>query len=731
MKFKGILFVLALILYTVFLFGVDKDSFLFIHDEFLVLNKQESTNLFSVLNLMDLGTANTTVLIVTIVSRIYYYLAFQLGLNLYQTQHLLYFLKLLLALYLPYFGFIKLREIFDEDKGISDISIFLVSLWYTFNSYSLIFWHGNSFSATLLLCYSLAPLTFYYFHKCIFTKSDQKTFVITAILLFLMSFAFYLFAVFFLLLLIYTFLYMLFRKDWLQILKRGLVLSVLLVPLFSINFLIVYESFFSVVQTRNLEGGETYGLLQGGLVYPLLMWFSWGIYTYWTPRNIFTFHKHFKSFIYILSPFVIYTFILLPGLKKKFSKKVSILFFVFLSFLFLVKGAQKPFGGLFVSLMRNFAPFRLFRSPDNKFGFGIIFTISLLLLSSFKENTKKVFRYLLLFVILVQGFPLFTGIAIRGENTRESTDRIISIPNHTKELVQYLEENSTPFGYLIAFPPTEFGSYYLDNEDIHLGQDLLPKLSKTPFVYLSPHTGMHADTYNQLSSALENNRFQYISNFPIKYYLFRKDTLYIKYDTTIRKLISSNFPLVFENEFYYVYENKSHVPYIQSENITYKIVNPTKYEVKFENVSQNQPLVLNSSHDPDFKLFLKPKGSGEVCRREEKTNVVGVKECIYLNKPPSLTDVRYLFQNSIFDETHALHNGYANSWTVAPQFILNNFDEDFYSVNEDGSINFTLTVFLRTQSVFLAGALSSSVYLFVLIVYLLVLKIRPEKAKSA
>lgn len=727
--YKLILFFVSLFLLFVFFKDVGRGEFLFLHDEFLISNRQEAEKLFFVRDPVDLGTANTTVLNVNFFDRAYYVLFYNLGFSLAFAQRFLYFFKLLFLTFLPFAGFKKLSDIFLGKKN--DLAVLFVSLWYSFNTFTLVYWHGNGFSLTMLLCYALSPLAFYFFHKAVF-EEEKGAILKTAALFFLMSFSLYFFAVFCLAMLFYAIFYWWFVKaSFFKTVKNIFLLVAALLPFLVAHSLVFYDLFINISKTINLSGGETYGLLQGGFLYPLFMWFSWAIYNYWEPRNIYSFYQYFKTLPYLISTFLIYAMILLPLFKKdkepspvlRKNKAALIIFlFAFLFFLFFIKGAQPPFGEAYLFLLKNFPPFRMFRSPDTKFSFGIVFSLAVLLLLVSGKHKKWFFPPILALVILGQSFLLFSGAAIKGQNipgngSNVSSQRIISVSPEYKEAINFLNDNSFPYGYALSFPSVSFGHFkiYSGTKESHIGQDLISKLSRVPQIYLSIYSGMFSGAYERLSSL----NLTSLEEFPIRYIIFRKDIDPVVYANDYASLgenfeqkLGKDFELSFKNQSFSIFENKFFSPLINSPDISFEIINPVKYKIVFHNVKETQDLSFLQSFHSDWKLYPATYGQGNACQQYFSHKVSGVGECKGGGDLFSAEDLGYMFRASVFDASHNVFEGYANSWKISPEEIKS-LGVKYFKQNPDGSVDFELTLFFRTQSLFYLSMIFSFSYFFI------------------
>ncbi|MFC1722412.1 hypothetical protein ACFL0C_02050, partial [Patescibacteria group bacterium] len=532
-------------------------------------------------------------------------------------------------------------------------------------------WNGNSFSLTLIICYSLAPLAFYLVNKIFFHECNKSDYLLMAILTFFMSFAFYLAIVFYLLTFLYLIVWTFKKKTWLSTFKKGLILVLLLIPIHALHFSLFYETIFGAAETINVSGGETYGFLSGGLLYPLLMWFSWGIYTVWSPRNILTYHTYLKLLPSIIAPFLFYSTLFVVALQKKIDKRIILLVICLVVSIFFAKGPQAPLGKIYLELIEKVPFFRVFRSPDNKFGFGVIFSTSLILLYTILNDKKKIVRYLILVGILVQALPFFTGAAVSGENTDKSSDRVIEIPSDTIELSEYFKKNNLNNSSIISFPPTDFTSFKQDNGSLHIGQDLVPKFSSKPFIYLTDYTSMQKDSFELVNNSLSTFDIQSLEKLPIRYYLFRKDSLKDNFSVPFKNTLEDYMPRVFENNLYEVYEANTYAELVESDaDISYEVKRPYYIKVIFNDLVDNPSLYLNYSYNDNFDV--------------------------------------YVGASTPFESSQKMHNGYANEWKI-------NLEE----IAIDDTMDFSITIFSRSQLIYVIGAYTSSLTLVIFILIII------------
>ena len=687
-----LMFVVPLV--AVFFYGIPSESFLFIHDEYLPLSGHEIRDQFYVHNFKDFGISNTIPLLVTFFDRVFYALVYTFGLNTQGTQQLLYSLKLLIILTLPYLGFLRLNRLSVIKPN--EFIIFAVSLWYSFNTFTLIYWHGNGFSLTLLICYALAPLTLYWWEVTFFSEPNVKLrniknqigVLVLALLLFLMSFALYFFAPFIMLLALYTVIRMFLDEgNFIQIIKRLSLLSVLCIPLFAIHLAAFYELFFLAIDTKNTSGGATYGSIQGGMLYMALMWFSWAIYIEWSPRNVYTFFEYFRTPASLLAPFILYSIIILGIIRSSNNIRIIIFFMLFLIFWFFAKGQQEPLGGIYVFMIEHIPGFKVFRSPDSKFGFTIVLSIAVLLIlagEGIKPRYSKYVGGLVLSVAIIQSWPLLTGVAIQGENKEDSFDRVISIPIKYRELADYMNEGELAWGYVMPFPAVPFGAYRLGQDEQHLGQDLLPKIIQMPFIYASESSGMGRVAYEKIMDVRNKGNFDELSKLSIRYYIFRKDLKADDSDLLMYVYAKRELFLKYENSIFSVYEDRDALPLVDAKNISLKVENSSKINIKLLAHEQTDELILQKNLHPGWRLYI----DSSIMSLGETRSVIG----------GWIENIAYVWKQAVSKVKTNGRRGYFNEWNISELNIQSETNANSHQLSTGESP--TLTLFYWPQALF-------------------------------
>lgn len=671
MKFLPyILFVfISVLLTSIFFKGLSSDQFLYLQDEYLPLSQFEINTAFSTIDQTDLGYPNTIIMLITFFDRVFYSVANRFEFNLLTTQIIFYFLKLLLIQTLPYIGFKLLSKLADYRPNM--LLTFAISMWYSFNTFTLIYWHGNAFGFNLLLCYALAPATFYVFNKAVLQKSSILIKLFFCVCVYLMSFGIYLFAVFVIFLLVYTILQLIKDRNLVLLVAKNVgLIFILYLPFLGNYILIAREIYASIGATVNSVGGETSGNLQGGVLYQIFMWHSWAIYTLWTPRNIYSFYGYFYSIPSLIAPIGMYFIIIGTFLRKGFNPTTVKLFIVLALFLIFVKGPQEPLGGFYKFLMETIPFFRVFRSPDNKFGFGLILLLSLILSSQGKLLGKKI-AIIILLISFIQSWPLLSGIAIRGENSEKSSDRVLKLDNDQDELISFINSNAQPFGYIFAFPSEGFNHYTYESKQSYIGQDLIAKYSNLPFINYSESSGMNMNTFNLVQKTVKDSNLDNLSSLPIKYFLVRSDNSRQVADSKISDKLHKEYRLVFENKVYKLYFNSQYKPVVLGpRNMRFLKVSPTNYMLSLKDVDfkNDATIELLNNKSTNWTMFTYDK---EFVCAKDYIHKGQISECVgtpenFIN----FSDVKYLYTRPEYLlKTQTNNEIFSNAWNIVDKDV--------------------------------------------------------------
>lgn len=726
---------ISAILNSIFFYGLGPNDIIFSGDQFFQFTLHEATtNAFYLRKPNDLGVLNGWQFTTQFWDALFYIAAYYFDFSRIVTEKTLFFLVLFLSFYFSFLGFKKISLRLVGPGNLSNI--YVVTIWYCCNPYTVELWHGGVYNLGSCLTYSLAPLIFASFSESIFSSTNFQKLLSTALLIMVASFTFWLFAPLAFFLASFALVRLILEiKKWKLVLKNSLYFLVLYIPLIAfILYGITYE-YFNNAGDSNSEFAPSYGNMQGGIWYQLKMLFSWGIYTVWWPRSLYPFGDYFFSNPYFYAIVSLYLLIILgtahyftrtiwpKEISFKFQKLYLILFtkasnnnnresyafiqlssilIVFALCTFLAKGSQPPFGWIFEYLYFNVPFFNVFRTPDIRFGFAMILALSITLLTISNIFQKKFFASTLLLITIILAFPFFSGIAVKGQNQLDRYfDRITHLSDTHIQLADFINKQSDHSGYILPIPSIEYGNYLIEQDEHLIGQDLLPKIISAPFVYISSTGGLSKNAFKNLDLAIKSEDYKILENFPIKYILIRKDIC-----QECKKLKKSDLlnasKLVFSNENYELFEMNKYRSLIDSPKVIYEKVNPTKYRVYFSNISNTQILNLSQNFSKDWKLYPENFKERDECFNYVSNHFSSTRECRIQNNILKLSDMKFLKKSAVFEDSHTTIWGYANSWEVSPNHILSNFNKTEYSINSDGSINFSLIVYFQPEIEYLS-----------------------------
>ena len=741
-----IFFLISSLLTIVFTVKLINGNFLYIGDQFLRFNYFETfINSFFLRKPENFSVLNGWQFVTQFIDVLYFLIVYKLfSLPLQLVEKISYFLILFFTMSLSYIGIDRVNSLLKLSK--STVVIIVISLWYSFNPYTVILWHGGVYNLGSMLSYALAPLIFYYFHKVFFIKFNIREIMHLSLLVLLASFTFWLLAPFIFFLVFYSATYIIFNLNKAVLsnfLKSSFVFLMFYLPMASfIIFCILFEAFHSA-GNNNATFTPTFTNQLGGIRAQVYMWFSWGIYTVWTPRGMFSFNNFYFSRWYLNATKLLYIIIGLGGVLKYHKKiftvikhlfkgevkipKITTVTKIFISFLvilclalFFAKGSQPPYGGIFLFLYHNLPLFSVFRTPDIRFGFIVVFSIAILLLFISSQFNKYLLIGVLLIVIWLQSSIFFNGIAMYGQNIgNKYYDRIINIPPDYQHVADYINSDQRGYGYVLPIPSDPYVHFLIDGHH-HFGQDILSKLIQDPFAYLSLSDGTFHKTYVALNNIIQKQEFKKIKLFPIKYIIARNDEICVPACKPPKDKLGAVFKNLLQNKSFTVYKVDNFTPIIKSENIKFSVINPVEYSVIFNHVKNKQDIHLLLSYNKDWKIFIQPDNIAYYCKSLVTYSKEREQECVVKQRFFEGNEIKYLWQKPIFDTTHRLgSDNYSNNWVINPKDIEKNYGSGYYTKNKDGSINFSATIYYQPQSWYYLMGLVSTISIISLLVYLI------------
>jgi hypothetical protein len=339
--------------------------------------------------------------------------------------------------------------------------------------------------------------------------------------------------------------------------------------------------------------------MQGGIFYQLLFLHSWGIYTIWLPRTLYPFSDYFFSATYFIGIGFFYFFTFYLFLKANKNKFFFLFLISLIISLFLSKGAQDPFGNLFLYLYENLPGFTVFRTPDIRFGFTTQMCY-FILFSLYVNKVKFQSLFLLSISLILISFPLFNGSAVNGQNiAQQYSDRKFNFTEDEITVQNYINSvNQDKSAYFITYPSLVYGKFNRYSDKFYIGPDPFSKILDINSAYISSHSGMQTKTYSSFKHIYSN--IDLFKEFPIKYIIVRNDTD-LKIDLNVIQFLKKHFNKVFKNNTYTVYENSSYSGIIKGNDISLQSFNITDFSFRSKYIQEN--IQFNLQYSKNYKLF--------------------------------------------------------------------------------------------------------------------------------
>lgn len=720
-------FLISVLLNMVYFYRLGPSEFYYLGDQFFRFNQYETfVNSFFLRKPENLGVLNAWQQMTQFWDIVYYLVVYSLGLSALMSEKILFFLITFLSLVVSFIGFKKISVLVSANRHGSIASLIAVTLFYNLNPYTLALWHGGAYNLGSSITYSLAPLTFYCIYRVLFEKTRPTLIIGTAFILFASSFTFWLFAVTVFFLGVYAVLALLILKkiNYKRVALNAFLLGVCYLLLSSPILFALFHELSANAGDNNATFSPTYGNMQGGLWFQILMLFSWGMYTIWHPRSMYSFHEYFFGLPYIIATLSLYGLVIIGVVRhiKTISQKhirkwyglfrarprgqllqvlraypqLSIFILILGIALFFAKGAQPPFGFVFEFMYRYVPLFNVFRTPDIRFGFLIVLSISILLIIVSKKFKPVYFLVFVCIVIAIQSKPLLTGVAIHGENIpNKFFDRAITIPEDSKEIASHINSSGESITeYVLPIPAVEYGMYTLEKDELHLGQDLMAKITYLPFAYASYSNSMAKDTTDTLQNAILSEVPTQLNSFPIRYILLRNDVGCTDCIKEADIQFQDKLVEVLRNNTFTLYENPAFSPIVSSKNSMYSAQSPIRFSAKLQEPAMKQSISLGLSYNSNWKVFETTRDNQYDC--DIARQVGSIKECSSPLVFSPISDLVFLVKKPLFEETHELYEGYGNKWEINIDTLSN-------------APNPTLTIFYLPQAWFQLFLLISSI----------------------
>ncbi len=396
--------------------------------------------------------------------------------------------------------------------------------------------------------------------------------------------------------------------------------------------------------------------------------------------------------------------------------------------IFISKGTNEPFGGIFLYLYNHFPGFQIFRRPASKFYWVYLFSLvslGMIGIKLFVDKGRKVWRKILIYFLLTVSIvylwaifvftPLLTPFNVpvqyyqaEGYLTQKKVNKILIIP-----------------GFFGTYPTYDaiFNNFY--------GYDFLNFIWK--FSQLVPDSTAYSpnlpykNKMNEVMSLIREGKSfcNEASNLGITHIMVRKDialnSMIEDNPYKITALLNNSKDISSRIDYYekgklgfsiYTLNKKclqssSITLNSSSKNVEYSMVSPVEYKVKLTNIKGGEVLALLNNFSNDWNLYLDGNPPGKYENKNEYT-VSSFLE--------NFKEIKLLKDKNYNNNYHLMVNGYANGWNLNIN-ELKKLGE--IKKNSDGTYTLYLILFYKTQLYFYIGIIIFAFEILAIISYML------------
>lgn len=416
-------------------------------------------------------------------------------------------------------------------------------------------------------------------------------------------------------------------------------------------------------------------------------------------------------YVYFLLPFILILFFYTG--KKRYSEHLPLLLTVLFLILLYLK-YNSPFGILFRNLF-NYPFVSMLRSPDKIFIFFPFFY--LLLLSEVVVKSKsKLFKFLLLILVTASCY-YFVGNKITKYliEKNKNYSYAVNIPDEYKDFAAKINVTglstsiySLPYSVKNSINWSNYPKWHF------VGHDVLHLLFNRDFISANVFDHPVYETNMTFRNLWKNPICcgdDYIEKsfdrFGVEYVIWHKDIDEGRfkenapvYEMLQKSVKNGLIQKIEDNEYFEAYQvDESKIqPLISTEKgqVTFKKINPTKYIVDIKGLKLGDRLVFKQSFNPEWKIYTSIESIGSCDERYQYISRNSL-ECISYNDDFVFSDVSYIFKKPLSME-HEMVDEYANSWVFDERAISTLRNVGDVIVNEDGSVDVSLVIYFRSQS---------------------------------
>lgn len=504
-----------------------------------------------------------------------------------------------------------------------------------------------------------------------------------------------------------------------KIIKKTLLILLSYLPSLILVFIVLFISPLYVTDGGLIGAGplarEDFYSLNTSYINILKQTSDWGFFGQWNGSLYYEFSKVYRSAwfsILAFIPYLLFLFLFILNLKNgttNSKKKIIFLLSLFLLLFQFLLGLKNP---LYKYLYDNFSVFQVFRNITKFAPLLYLVLIMILSLLIASLNNIRKYRIAILMVLLmtcVYNYPFWSYYAWFFESRI-----IVAMPSYFKETADYLNSNLSINDKILVLPATyALENYKWGGKTKFIQGNIFDVLLNNNIRSYRLSPVLIGDIFFQVDSAklfkkVNNTRgadvdyklfLDFVKKYNLNYIVVTKDLVSEYQDLNALRVWLNNNHYQKINSFGNndIYLNNNIFKPILSFNgdIYFERKNAKDYDIYIKNIKKNSPgnLVFQDSFSKYWNLYLRPISE----------NYNG--------------ELSYLWEKSVFDDTHQLINQYANSWTIDPEYVKQNFSKEYYKENPDGSIDVELTLYFKPQLYFYLGLIISGATLLIYFSY--------------
>jgi hypothetical protein len=170
------------------------------------------------------------------------------------------------------------------------------------------------------------------------------------------------------------------------------------------------------------------------------------------------------------------------------------------------------------------------------------------------------------------------------------------------------------------------------------------------------------------------------------------------------------YRLLSDNSVFTLFENTSFQPILRTEEASFQKINDATYRVYLSNLDAERALALLQRFDRGWLIYPQRDPSARWCR-PISSHSDSLTECAPAQSGHDLGAVTRVVPGQTLSVPHTETLGYANQWHIEASSFRDQFSEEYYSSNPDGSIDIELLIYFQPQSYFYLGLIITLVTL--------------------